>query len=114
REQRVAAVAFFVVAVVLIAVDDDFVSHFPAAHLRTTSPNDSRSIGAGDMERMFVDVERRDRDTNAGPYAVVVDAAAHHADQALAVAERPRRQHLGLHTTLRRTMTPPAESPSHH
>ena len=41
REQRVAAVALVVVAVVLIAVDDDFVAGLPALHLVADLPHDA-------------------------------------------------------------------------
>src|SRR6185312_1712290 len=41
REHRVAAIAFFVIAVVLIAMHDDFVTHFPARDLRANRPYDA-------------------------------------------------------------------------
>ena len=50
REHRIAAVAFLVVAVVLIAMDDDFVADFPALDLGADRPDDARRIGAGDMK----------------------------------------------------------------
>src|SRR5262249_61700638 len=77
RQQRIAAVAVLVVAVVLIAVDDDLVADLPAAHLAADRPDDAGGIGAGDVERILVHVERRDRLPEAGPDAVVVDAAGH-------------------------------------
>src|ERR1051326_3671814 len=40
-EQRVAAVAFLVVAVVLIAVDNDFVAHLPAPYFAADRPHDA-------------------------------------------------------------------------
>src|SRR5262249_8560016 len=40
RQQRIAAVAVLVVAIVLIAVNDDLVAHLPAAHLRAAGPDD--------------------------------------------------------------------------
>src|SRR5262245_49702535 len=46
REHRIAAVAFLVVAVVLIAVDDDLVADRPAVDLRAHRPDDARGIGA--------------------------------------------------------------------
>src|ERR671926_242519 len=47
REHRVAAVAFLVVAVVLVAVDDDLVAALPALHLGADRPDDARRVGAG-------------------------------------------------------------------
>ena len=43
REQRIAAVAVLVVAVVLIAVDDDFVADLPALHLARRPPRRGRT-----------------------------------------------------------------------
>src|SRR6476659_9252889 len=48
-EHRVAAVALFVIAVVLIAVDDDFVADLPALHLGPDRPHDARRIRACDV-----------------------------------------------------------------
>src|SRR5208283_1754423 len=75
RQQRIAAVAILVVAVVLIAVHDDFVADLPAPHFRADRPDDAGGIGAGDMERILVHVDRRNRRAEPGPDAVVVDAA---------------------------------------
>ena len=61
REQRVAAIALLVVAVVLIAVDDDLVADLPAPHLRADRPYDAGRVRAGDVIRMLVNIERRDR-----------------------------------------------------
>jgi hypothetical protein len=41
-EHRIAAVAFLVVAVVLVAVDDDLVADFPAGHLPRPRPRQCR------------------------------------------------------------------------
>jgi ferric-dicitrate binding protein FerR (iron transport regulator) len=41
RKERVAAVTLLVVAVVLIAMDDDFVADFPAPHLWADRPDDA-------------------------------------------------------------------------
>src|SRR6202035_1833675 len=67
RQQRVAAVAFLVVAVVLIAMDDDFVADGPAFHLRADRPDHTGGVGAGDVERMLVAVQRRNRNAEPGP-----------------------------------------------
>ena len=54
REHRVAAVAFLVVAVVLVAVDDDLVADFPALHLRADGPHDAGGVGTRDVMRTVV------------------------------------------------------------
>ncbi len=114
REQRVAAVAVLVVAVVLIAVNDDFIADLPAPHLGAAGPHDARGIGAGDVEWILVHVERRDRNAEAGPNTVVVDATGHHVDQHLVLADRPSRQHLALHRGFRRTVALLADRPGVH
>ncbi len=67
RQQRIAAVAILVVAVVLIAVDDDLVADLPAPHLRADRPDHAGGVRAGDVERILVAVERRDRNARARP-----------------------------------------------
>src|SRR6476469_6874547 len=71
-EHRIAAVALLVVAVVLVTVDDDLVADLPALHLGADRPDDTRGIGAGDVEGLLVDVERADRQAETCPDAVVV------------------------------------------
>ena len=60
----------------------------PALHLGADRPDDARGVGAGDVEGLLVHVERRDRQAEAGPHAVVVDARRHHEDQHLVLADR--------------------------
>ena len=114
RQQRIAAVALFVVAVVLIAVDDHLVAHLPATDFRAAGPDDAGGIGAGDVERILVDVDRRDWDAEAGPYAVVIDAAGHHQNQHLVLTDRPGRQHFELHGGLGRPVPVLADRPCMH
>ena len=54
REHRIAAVALLVVAVVLIAVDDDLVADLPALHLGADRPDDAGRVGAGDVIGILV------------------------------------------------------------
>src|SRR6188472_2260838 len=77
REHRIAAVAFLIVAVVLIAVDDDLVAYLPAFHLGADRPDDAGRIGAGDVIGVLVAVESRDRLAERGPHAVVIHAGGH-------------------------------------
>ncbi len=114
RQQRIAAIAFLVVAVVLIAVDDDFVADLPALDLGADRPDDAGGVGAGDVERMLVAVERRDRLAEAGPDAVVIDAAGHDVDQHFVLGDRPGRNHLELHRRFRRAVAFLADRPSIH
>ena len=114
RQQRIAAVAILVVAVVLITVHDDFVADLPAVHLGANRPDDARGVGAGDMEWMFVAVERRNRNAEPRPDAVVVDSAGHHINQHFVFGDRPGRHHFELHRLLGRAVTLLADRPGVH
>src|SRR6185369_2962001 len=114
RQQRVAAVTVFVVAIVLIAVDDDFVADLPALDLSAYRPNDSRRVGAGDVEWMLVAVERRDWNAEPGPNAVVVHAARHDVDEHFVIGDRPRRHDFELERLVGRTVPLLADHPGVH
>ena len=114
RQQRIAAIALLVVAVVLIAVNDHFIADVPAPHFRADGPDDAGRVRAGDMERMLVAVERRHRNAKPGPDAVVVDAAGHDIDQHLVLGDRPGRNHLALHRLLGRAVALLADCPGVH
>src|SRR5215813_8016345 len=90
RQQRIATVAVFIVAVVLIAVDDDFVADLPALDLGAYRPNDSGCVGAGDVEWILVANERQNWNADSGPNAVVVPATRHDVDEHFVIADRPR------------------------
>src|ERR1019366_3718070 len=114
RQQRIAAIAILVVAVVLIAVDDDLVADLPAMHLAADRPDDARRIGAGDVKRMLVHVDGGNRLAEAGPDAVVVDPARHHQQQHFVLADRPSRHDFELHGLVRRPVTLLADHPGVH
>ena len=97
RIHRVAPVAFLVVAVVLVAVDDDLVADLPVADLVAHLPDDPRGVRARDVVRLLVDVEHADRHAEPGPDAVVVDARRHHQDQHLVAVDLPGVHDLDLH-----------------
>src|SRR5262249_33827380 len=114
RQHRIAAIAVLVVAVVLIAVDDHLVADLPAFHLGADRPDDAGRVRAGDMERVLMHIERRDRNAEAGPYAVVVDAAGHDVDQHLVVADAPGRHDLEPHGRFGRAVAVLADRPGVH
>src|SRR5215207_7197464 len=58
RKHRVAAIAFLIIPIILIAVNHHLVADLPAAHPRTRCPDDARSIGTGDVEWILVAVDR--------------------------------------------------------
>jgi len=111
---RMFAYIVFVVAIILIAMDDDFVPDLPALDLGADGPHHAGGIGAGDVEWMLVAVKRRDRNTEAGPDAVVVDAARHHVDEHFIVTDRPGRHHLELERLVGRSMPLLADDPCVH
>src|SRR5262249_22740352 len=113
-EHGIAAVAFLVVAVGLVAVDDDLVTDLPPLHLVADRPDDAGRIRAGDVIGRLVHVEGRDRAAEPGPDAVVVDARGHHHDQHLVGIERGRRHHFDLHGLLGLAVALAADRPGIH
>ena len=113
-EHRIAAVALLVVAVVLVTVDHDLVAHLPALHLGADRPDDAGGIGARDVELLLVDVERRDRQAEPGPHAVVIDAGGHHEDEHFVLADAVRRHDLELHGLFGRAVTLAPDHPGVH
>src|SRR5882672_355805 len=73
RKQRIAAIAVLIVAVVLIAMDDDLVADLPTLDLVADRPDHAGRVGTGDVIGLLVHVEGRDRLPEAGPDAVVID-----------------------------------------
>src|SRR4029077_18221330 len=71
-EHRVAAVAFLVVAVVLVAVDHDLVADLPTLDLGADRPDDSGRVGASDVIGVLVDVEGGNGLAERGPDAIVI------------------------------------------
>ena len=114
REHRVAAVAFLVVAVVLIAMDDDFVADLPALDLGADRPHDPGRVGPGDVVGRLVRVERRNRLAERGPDAVVIDPRRHHQHQHIVAVERPGRQDLNLHRAFGRSVPFLTDRPGVH
>jgi hypothetical protein len=63
-EHGVAAVALLVVAVILVAVDDDLVADLPTLHLGADRVDDAGGIRSRDVESILMHVlDRRDRHT---------------------------------------------------
>src|SRR5690349_4754274 len=54
RKHRIAPVAFFIIAVVLIAMHNNFVTDFPTIDLRPNRPDNSRGVGTGHVVRVGV------------------------------------------------------------
>src|SRR5208337_3360717 len=72
REHRVPAVAFLVVAIVLVAVHHDLVADFPAFHLGADGPDDTGRVRACDVIGLLMSIEHRDWRAERGPHAIVV------------------------------------------
>ncbi len=113
-EHRIAAVALLVVAVGLVAMNDDLVADLPAPHLVAHRPDHARGIGARDVIGRLMDVEGRDGPTEPRPDAVVVDARGHHHDQHLIGIDAGGGHHLDLEGLLRRAMTLAPDRPGIH
>ena len=87
---------------------------FQRVHLGADRPDDAGRVGAGNVEGLLVDIERRDRLAEARPDAVVIDAAGHHEDEDLVLADRPGRHHLELQRRLGRAVPVLADRPGVH
>ena len=96
RKHRVAAVAFFVVAVVLVAMHHDLVADFPAFHFIAHGPNDASSVGSCNMVGCAVAVKRANRLTETCPNTVVIYACRHHEDQHFVAIQNGRIDHFNL------------------
>ncbi len=114
REHRIAAVAFLIVAIVLIAMDHNFVADLPALYLGAHGPHDSGRVAACDVKGIFVNVDRRQRCAQRRPHAVVIDAGCHHQNQHIMRIKRPGRHHLQLHGGFRRPVSFLADRPGMH
>ena len=113
-EHRVAAVALLVVAVILIAVDDDLVAHLPALHLGAHRIDDARGIRARDVEGVLVAVDRRDGRAQRRPDAIVVDASRHDEHEALILADLPCGDDFHLHRRIGRAVAFLPDAPGIH
>ncbi len=113
-EHRIAAVAFLVVAVILVAVDNNFVADFPAFDLAAHGINHARSVRTGNVIGLFVDVKHRHRRAQRSPDTVVVHARRHHQNQHIMAVQFGGFHDLDLHGLVRRTLTFLADCPSIH
>ncbi len=85
---RIAAVALFVVAVILVAVDHDFVADLPAFDLVANRPDDARRVRARNVEGLLMAVEGADGFAQGSPDTVIVHTRRHHEDKHLVTVER--------------------------
>ncbi len=97
REHRVAAITFLVVAIILVAVDDHFVTRLHACHFATDSPYDPGRVGPCNMEILLVNVEHGHRLAKCGPDAIIVHASCHHEDQHFVGIDFRNRNLFQLH-----------------
>ncbi len=113
-EHRIAAIAFLVIAVVLVAMDHDLVTDLPALDAGTDGIDHAGGIGTGNVIGLLVDVEGRQRGAEGGPDAVVVDAGSHHQDQHVMAVQFRRVHDLALHGGVGIAMALPADRPGVH
>ncbi len=113
-EHRVAAIALLIIAIVLIAVNDDFIADLPALDLRADCPNHTGSIGAGDVKRILVPVDGGHRCPQRRPDSIVVNAGRHDEHQHLVVTHRPGWHDFDLHGARRRAVAFLPDGPSVH
>mmetsp|Transcript_1160 Transcript_1160/g.2318 ORF Transcript_1160/g.2318 Transcript_1160/m.2318 type:complete len:399 (-) Transcript_1160:15-1211(-) len=113
-EHRVAAVAFLIIAVVLVAVDHHLVANLPALDLIAHGPDDPRGVGARDVVGRAMAVEGADRLSEPGPDTVVIHARRHHQHQHLVTIEHRRIHDLDLEGLIRLAMALAADGPGVH
>ena len=114
REHRIAAIAFLVVAIVLITMDNHLVADLPARDLVAHLPDDPRRIRPGDVIIGPVAVKGADRLAKTGPDAVIIDACRHHQNQHLVAVDLPGIDHLHLEALFRCAVALAADRPSIH
>ena len=114
REHRVAAVTMFVVAIILVTVDDNLVANFPVLDLVTYGPNDAGRVGTSNVVVLTVDVEGADRNTAAGPNAVVVNASGHNQNQHFVAVQLPCVDNFYLEACLGVAMAFATDGPCVH
>ena len=114
REHGIAAIAFLVITIVLVAMHHHLVAHLPVAHLAAHGPDDAGGVGTGDMIIGLVDVERRYGRAQPGPDAVVVDAAGHDQNQHFVAVQLRHVHDLDLHGFIGRAMALAADAPGIH
>nr|WP_148313638.1 RHS repeat protein [Sorangium cellulosum] len=114
REQRIAAVALLVLAVVLAAEHDDLVADAPSLDHAADGPHDARRVGAAHVIVVPMHVKHRDGFPQRGPDAVVVDPRGHDRDEDLIRADARRRHDLDLHGGARLAMAIAPDDPRSH
>ena len=87
RQHRIATVAFFIVSVILVAVDDNFIANFPAGHFLPDRPNDTGGIRTCDMKICLVNIKRADRNAKTGPNTIIIHSSRHHENEHLVAVQ---------------------------
>ena len=113
-EHRIPTITFLIVAVVLIAMDNNLIPNFPAFDLVTDSPNDPGGVRSCDMVILPMAIKRADRDAKPGPNAVIIYASRHHENQNLLAIEHRRIHNLNLKCLVRLAVAFTANGPSIH
>ena len=103
-----------VLAVILVAMNNDLVTDFPAGDLVPDGPNDPGRIRAGDVVGLLMPVKRRDRHAERGPDTVIVHASGHHIDQHFMAIQLRGFQNLQLHGGIGLAVALPADRPCIH
>ncbi len=114
RIHRVAAVAFLVVTIVLVAVDHHLVADLPALHLVAHRPDDARGIGSGNVVGGLVAIKGADRRAQRGPDSVVIHARRHHQNQHFVAVQHRHIYDFQLHGRVRLAVAFLADGPCVH
>ena len=113
-KHRVAAVAFLVVAIVLIAVNHHFIADFPALDFGAHRPDHTGGVRSGNVKRLLMGIQHGNRLAKRCPHTIIIDARRHHQNQNIMAVECPCGHHLKLHRAFRRAVTVLADDPCMH
>ena len=80
-KHRITAIAVFIVTIILVAMNDNFIANLPTRYLIANGPNDTRRVRTCDVIGLFVPVKGANRCAQCGPNTIIVHACGHHQNQ---------------------------------
>jgi hypothetical protein len=96
RKHWITAIALFIIAIVLIAMNDHLIANFPSGDFFTDSPDNSGGVRASNMVLCLMDIKRADRHPKTRPNTIIIDPGCHHQNQNILTVQRRRLYHFDL------------------
>ena len=97
RKHWVAAITFFVIAIVLVAMDNDFIAGLPALNVLADGPHDPCRIRADNGVILVIAIQYADWFTKPSPNAIVIDPSGHHQQEHFVIINFRCGQDFQLH-----------------